>query len=805
MKIYRFSKTVVEGDASMNNILGGKGAGLAEMTDLGFPVPPGFTIPVTEGRKVLETGQLPDELFDSVVSGVKWLEEQTGHTFGCLPSPMLLAVRSGAHVFMPGQMDTVLNVGMTQEVVDDMSSRIELSKLSGMWNSLREELGGEYEPWQQLRTSLLQIFLSWNNERAKEYRRLHGMDDYAGTPATIQFMVFGNRGDTSGAGVAFSHNLETGEQMLNGEWLSDDQGEAVVLGTRTPGPITDLGKQMPGIYDQLQGIVSHLFKIWDHPVDCEYTVEDGKLWILQAMKAQLTPGASVKLAVKLATDGRIEVGEALNRVAPAQLSNFFVSKLADPDEHTSLAKGLASSPGAVAGKVALSSAKAVEMAKAGSVVLVSEETSPDDMPGIVAAQGVLTGRGGVSSHAAIVTRNIGKPSVVGCAAVQINGGASCLINDERFFEGDWITVDGSTGLVYKGELPIEQPTKEPPELTTLLQWSEEIRDLSIRVFCGSGEQAKIAAKHDVNVVLPTEYTFLGERADMFREAILADKDDEKYLSILREIAAMQVEDYSKVFSEIGSSGWVMVRLLDPPLHEFLPKADDDFERLAVKMRVPVNQLRRRAEAFSEGNPMLGHRGCRLGINRPEIYRLQVKAMAQAMKESPIDKLQILVPLVVGPREMKQVSDMVNEKIGNMLDRSQYQIGAMIETPRACLLAGEIAELSDFLVIGTSDLTQAVWCYSRDDTSFLEGYLKQGTWARDPASFFDQRGVGELVAMSIERARSANSNIPIEMVVDETSVEWFQKTIKGQKAGIICTIPQIRSMQLLAAQACMRSQ
>lgn len=802
-EIYYFSKGYADGDVGMHEVLGGKGAGLAEMAKFGMPVPPGFTIPVTWWQEVLNGG-ISVELKDLIEKAMAWLEETSGRTFGHGENSLFVAVRSGARVFMPGQMDTVLNIGLTNTTFPAMVRMVGLDHALQMKNQLNSTLGySTLSAEEQLMKAVLKIFRSWNNDRARHYRQAKAIPDDWGTPCTIQAMVFGNAGKNSGTGIVFSHNLKTGQPGFNGEWLVGEQGEAIVSGAKTPSSITTLKSEMPEVAKELEHSVALLYERWHHPVDCEFTVEEGKLWILQAMRAHLAPAAVVTVAVAQAVAREITEIEAIRRVNPAILGAMAVTQFAsDFTPPFAIAKGLPSSSGVGSGRVVFSSIRATQRVLDGDpLVLVAIETSPSDMAGFIASSAVLTARGGYSSHAAIVMRNLGKPGVVGCQDLIVNGD-HCVIREQRFNEGDWITVDGNTGKVYAGKLPLIKSSDVSTDVAQILTWADTVASLTTWGFGNSTHEVEQVVKSGGAPLLLTENMFLGpENLLLLQQVLLANATDPAYQKAIEQLAAIQLQGFREIFAAAEPAGQIIVRLLDPPLFEFLAPERVNVASLSLLLHMPFAEVAKRIAMWKETNPLIGSRGVRVGVMRPDLYQLQLKAMAEALQDSML-VLKLLIPMVTDAAEICYVRRMVEEisTFAPLVDR--VQIGSMVETPRACLVADELATVADWLLIGTSDLTQTTWASSRVDTGFVPAYLRTGIWKAEPSSLFDARGVGRLSEWTVQSARRVKPSIPfiIGLYVGQEMLDWWHRLLQGKNGGILGSPPQVPEIRLAVAHA-----
>ncbi|MDI3280688.1 MAG: pyruvate, phosphate dikinase [Bacillota bacterium] len=821
--VYFFGNGKAEGTGKMRELLGGKGAGLAEMTNLGIPVPPGFTI-TTEVCTAYYQNQerWPEGLEEEVRRNMARLEEVMGLKFGDPHRPLLVSVRSGARVSMPGMMDTILNLGLNDQTVQglielsqnprfaydsyrrfvQMYSNVVLGIPHAEFESLLEkkkeergvhldtelsaddwkDLVRQYkakvqekglvfpeDPWEQLKGAINAVFNSWNNPRAITYRKLNNIPHDWGTAVNVQAMVFGNMGEDSGTGVAFTRNPGTGEKEFFGEFLVNAQGEDVVAGIRTPRPISELAQAMPDVYRQLEEIYRKLEEHYRDMQDIEFTVQKGKLYMLQTRSGKRTAMAAVKIAVDMVREGLIDRETALLRVSPEQLDQLLHPTI-DPEAKVQvIAKGLPASPGAAVGQVVLTAEDAEAWAAQGKkVILVRAETSPEDIGGMDAAQGILTSRGGMTSHAAVVARGMGKCCVVGAGEIKVEEEKKrFLVKDLVVKEGDWITINGSTGEVILGQVKLVNPSLGG-DFATLMKWADEVRALKVLTNADTPRDAQVAREFGAQGIglCRTEHMFFAEdRIKAVREMILAH-DRESRQRALAKIMPMQKGDFKEIFRVMEGLP-VTIRLLDPPLHEFLPQEEAAVAALAKELGVSEEEIRRKVEALKEFNPMLGHRGCRLGITYPEIYEMQVQAIMEAATELAREGVsvhpEIMVPLVGTKREMRLLYEQIRSVAEAVLARSgvkvEYKIGTMIEVPRAALVADQIAEDAEFFSFGTNDLTQMTFGYSRDDAGkFLPVYIDQGILEKDPFQSIDQEGVGQLVQMGVERGRTARPNL-----------------------------------------------
>jgi pyruvate, orthophosphate dikinase len=773
------------------DLLGGKGIGLAEMTQLGIPVPAGFTITTSACRAFMASGGEVEGLDEEVAEHIARLEEHTGKRFGDPEDPLLVSVRSGAAISMPGMMDTILNVGLNDESVAGLArttgneefARDCYRRLIQMFGETVDEIPHEsfsvddsverardvYErdtgdsfpqdAREQLRRAITAVFESWDSSRAQVYRRMYGIPDDLGTAVNVVQMVFGNKGDDSATGVCFTRNPSTGEQGIYGEYLVNAQGEDVVAGTRTPQPLAELRTVLPDAYDQLVETMGALERHYRDMQDIEFTVEQGRLYLLQTRTAKRTAAAAIKCAVDMTAEGLIDREEAVARIDPAQLDQLLHPRL-DPDARFEVAaQGLNASPGAATGKIVLDADSAEELGRAGEpVILVRWETTPDDIHGLIQAQGVLTAHGGMTSHAAVVARGMGKPCVAGCEDLDIDSGAKTIrIGRHKLDEGDVITIDGGTGRVIVGEVPLVGPAINE-DFETILDWADDLRRLKVRANADNADDAAKAREFGAQGIglCRTEHMFFGEeRLPVMQEMILA-ADEPGRRDALDRLLPFQQSDFEAIFEAMAGLP-VTIRLLDPPLHEFLPdEADATDER-----------MRRRIRQLHETNPMLGTRGCRVGIQWPEIYEMQVRAIARAAKavqeragEAPL--VEIMHPLVGFREELRRLRELTERVMEEEAPELSYLCGTMIELPRAALRADEIAEVADFFSFGTNDLTQTTLGMSRDDAEgkFLTFYLEDGVLERNPFEVLDADGVGDLMRIAVERGRETKPDIKL---------------------------------------------
>jgi len=820
--VYSFS----EGAKEMKSLLGGKGANLAEMSRIGLPVPPGFTITTqacTDYYK--QNKELWSELLDEIKSKLAELEQTMGKKLGDKSNPLLVSVRSGAVFSMPGMMDTILNLGLNDESVEgiatamnnprlaydsyrrfiqmfaDVAMDVPKYKFEAILERTKEQKGYHYDtelsaddlkalvaefkavykleigqdfpsdPFEQLLIAVRAVFNSWNNPRAITYRRLHDIPHDLGTAVNVQSMVFGNTGDKSGTGVAFTRNPSTGENKLFGEYLINAQGEDVVAGIRTPQSIDTLKDNMPAVYDEFIRITQLLEDHYKDMQDIEFTVEDEKLYILQTRNGKRTSQAAVNVAVDMVEEGRISKEEAVLRIEPERVNELLHPKFEDKALKAAhlLAKGLPASPGAAAGKVYFNAEDCVAANSKGErTLLVRLETSPEDIEGMVAAEGILTARGGMTSHAAVVARGMGKCCVAGCGSIRVDERAGFFkVGDITVKEGDYISLDGSTGSVYLGEVERVEP-KLSGKFETLMTWVDGMRRLKVRTNADTPKDARIAVDFGAEGIglCRTEHMFFeAERIPAVREMILAQSLEAR-MTALAKLLPMQREDFIGIFQAMGERA-VTIRLLDPPLHEFLPREEKDIIELAKAMSIHVDDLKARVDELQEFNPMLGHRGCRLAVTYPEIYAMQAQAIIEgaiAVKKEGINvKPEIMIPLIGSVKELAYVKSIVTEVADDIIAKSdvkiEYMVGTMIEIPRAAITADEIAKEAEFFSFGTNDLTQMGFGFSRDDANkFLGEYEEKGILEKDPFQVLDQNGIGKLVKMGCELGRSTNPHL-----------------------------------------------
>ena len=870
--VYHFA----EGNANMKMLLGGKGANLAEMSRIGLPVPPGFIVTTEACRDFIAQGQqFPAGLKEEVQTAMKQLEGELGRCFGGENDLLLISVRSGSPVSMPGMMDTVLNLGLNDRTVEalakdsgnetfaldcyrrlltmfgDVVLGVEHDKFAAIYDSEKHRVGVSFDyqltpdslrriindykdliaaagahpfpqdPMEQLFMSIFAVFNSWQNDRAVIYRKLHKIPDDYGTAVNIQAMVFGNMGEGSGSGVAFSRNPSTGEKALYGEYLLNAQGEDIVAGIRTPKPISLLKEELPEIYDQFAEKSDFIEKHYKNMQDMEFTVERGKLWILQTRNGKRTAAASVRIAVNMAEEGLISKEEAIMSVDAGQLSQLLHRQIDPQAEVQVIAAGLPASPGAASGTVVFDSEQAHQMTKNGAkVILVRTETTPDDIQGIVAAQGILTSRGGMTSHAAVVARGMGKCCVCGCEAIKIDYiNKVFTVDDLTIKEGDTISIDGTQGHVVLGEVPMVEPELSP-EFMQLSKWADDIRTLSVRANADNPADAARAIELGATGIglCRTEHMFMDpQRLPLVQAMILAENAAQRQ-EALGKLLPVQQQDFYDIFKTMDGLP-VTMRLLDPPLHEFLP----DATKLAVEIctmeftKAPQSEIDEKKrlldiiETLAERNPMLGNRGCRLGITFPEIYEMQAEAIfhaaAQLCKEGCCPVPEIEIPLISDNRELTYIrklilraKDKVEKETGIVVE---CKIGVMIELPRAALIADELAVQADFFCFGTNDLTQATLGFSRDDAegTFMPAYLEKKIFIESPFIVIDRTGVGKLMQMAVDNGRSVKPDLLIgicgEQGGEPGSIEFCHLTGLDY---VSCSPFRIPIARIAAAQA-----
>lgn len=823
--VYSFN----EGSKDMRDLLGGKGANLAEMTKIGLPVPFGFTISTDACKDYLNKGgMLDEEIVREVYEHLDELEQVMGKKFGDIENPLLVSVRSGAPVSMPGMMDTILNLGLNDDSVKGLAAKtgnerfaydsyrrfiqmfgdvvmeIPKSKFDQIFDGRKKEVGAEYDvdlktedlkviiegykelvkaelgrefpqnPKDQLMEAIQAVFRSWNNERAILYRKLNNISASLGTAVNVQSMVFGNTGENSGTGVAFTRSPVNGENKIFGEFLVNAQGEDVVAGIRTPQPIDQMKESFPDVYGKFEDIARILEDHYKDMQDMEFTVEEGKLFMLQTRNGKRTAEAAVKIAVDMVNEEKIDKETAIMRIAPEQIDQLLHPAF-DAEElkkHTPIGKGLPASPGAACGEIVFSADDAAVAKEAGKkVVLVREETSPEDLAGMVAAEGILTARGGMTSHAAVVARGMGKCCVAGCHDITVYEDEKYMeIHGVKYHEGDMISINGTDGSVYAAEIATKAPELSG-NFGTIMKWADEIRTIGVRTNADNPRDAKQAVQFGAEGIglCRTEHMFFEEeRIPKIRRMILADTEEERR-EALAGLLPYQKGDFKGLYETMAGKP-VTIRLLDPPLHEFLPKNEEDMKELSEQFGIPLEKIKTKTIELHEFNPMLGHRGCRLAVTYPEIAEMQTEAIITAAlevkKETGIDiKPEIMVPLVGIPNELKNVKKTIDETAERCFEKAgerlNYMVGTMIEIPRAALVADEIAEDAEFFSFGTNDMTQMGFGFSRDDTGkIIREYVEKGVLEEDPFQVLDQRGVGKLVKMAAEEGRKTRPNIKL---------------------------------------------
>ncbi len=873
--VYFFSAGESEGNAGMKNVLGGKGANLAEMTSLGLPVPPGFTIATEMCQVFYDNGEkLPDAFKSKVLEALGKVEKLLGKKFGDPANPLLVSVRSGARASMPGMMDTILNLGLNDATVEGLGKQAGNARFA--WDSYRrfltmysnvvmgmntsllevvledlkeakgyhldtemtaddlktlvskyrkqilESTGTHFptDPLEQLWGAVSAVFRSWNSERALIYRQLHGYPSSWGTAVNVQSMVFGNMGEDCATGVAFTRNPSTGEKIFFGEFLVNAQGEDVVAGIRTPNPISketakgekSLEELMPIAYAELVQVYKKLEKHYRDMQDIEFTIERGKLWMLQTRNGKRTARAAVRIACEMIDEKLISTDEALLRISASSLDQLLHPTLDSKAAKTLLAKGLPASPGGATGQIVFSSEDAVEWAEKGKkVILVRVETSPEDIAGMVKAQGVLTTRGGMTSHAAVVARGMGKCCVAGCGDVDVDYRTGEMrVKGYVLKQGDQITLDGSNGEIYLGEVKTVEP-KLDDFFNRLMEMADKKRKLGVRANADTPHDATVARRFGAEGIglCRTEHMFFGaDRIDVMREMILAETREERIVA-LDKLLPMQRADFSGLFEAMKNLP-VTIRLLDPPLHEFLPHTDAEAKELAKRLNIGVEKLQLKVRNLHEFNPMLGHRGCRLAITYPEIYQMQARAIAEAACDSiqKGNKLvpEIMIPLVNTDLELKRLREQVEHEVMQVQRQRNmkfdFLIGTMIELPRAALTADAIAEHASFFSFGTNDLTQTALGISRDDAGrFLATYVSEGLFDADPFTSIDQKGVGKLVEMAVELGLKTRPDIKLgvcgEHGGDPASIQFFHRVGLNY---VSCSPYRVPIARLAAAQA-----
>ena len=861
--VYSFN----EGSKDMKELLGGKGANLAEMTKIGLPVPFGFTVTTEACNKYYDDGEKIDQsIVDEIFTKMGELEQVTDKIFGDASNPLLVSVRSGSVFSMPGMMDTVLNLGLNDDTVKglieltnnerfaydsyrrliqmfaDVVMGVDKSKFDEIFDGKKEkrnckldidltaedlkeiiidykklykqETGDEFpqDPKKQLIETVKAVFRSWNNERAVLYRKLNDIPDNLGTAVNVQYMVFGNTGDKSGTGVAFTRNPATGENKLYGEFLVNAQGEDVVAGIRTPQPISEMEEAFPEVYNSFKRIAELLERHYKDLQDMEFTVENNKLYMLQTRVGKRTAQAAVNIAVEMEEEGLIDKETAIMRLAPEQIYQLLHPRFDDEalEKAELITKGLPASPGAATGKIYFTAAEAEVASASGKVILVRQETSPEDLAGMVAAEGILTSRGGMTSHAAVVARGMGKCCVAGCNDAIVKA-KTLFVNGNVYNEGDYISLDGSTGSVYKGEVKTVAPQLSG-NFEKLMSWADEIRELKVRTNADNPRDAAQAVAFGAEGIglCRTEHMFFDEaRIIDVRRMILASDEAERREALSR-LLPYQIEDFIGIFEAMGERP-VTIRLLDPPLHEFLPATDKEIKELSEQIDVPFDKLKNKVIELHEFNPMLGHRGCRLAITYPEIAEMQTEAIITAAlkvkKDTGLNIVpEIMIPLIGIKNEIADVKATVVKTVEKIFEKAgetiEYQVGTMIEIPRATLVADRIAEDAEFFSFGTNDLTQMTYGFSRDDTGkIIKEYVDKGILERDPFQTIDQEGIGKLMEMAIELGRKTRPNIKLgicgEHGGDPRSVEYCHKIGLNY---VSCSPYRVPIARIAAAQA-----
>ena len=882
--VYRFGAGKADGSAGMKNLLGGKGANLAEMSNLGLPVPPGFSITTEVCNAYYALGRkLPEGLKEQVEESVEFIGKTVGAVLGDAQNPLLVSVRSGSRASMPGMMDTILNLGLNDDTVKGLAARSGdkrfaydsyrrfIQMYSGVVLDVKyhnfEEILEHYkhqngydldtdltaDDWQtligqykevvqrklgrpfpqnineQLWGAIMAVFDSWNNARAIKYRQLNGLPESWGTAVNVQAMVFGNRGDTSATGVAFTRNPSTGDPRLYGEFLVNAQGEDVVAGIRTPQAITEAARKeggsdkpsleaiMPTVFGQFKTICETLERHYRDMQDIEFTIQEGKLWMLQCRNGKRTTPAALRIAVDLAQEGLITKEEAVTRIEATQLDQLLHPTIDPSAERNIIATGLPASPGAACGEIVFSPDDAEKLKSQGkTVILVRTETSPEDIHGMHAAAGILTARGGMTSHAAVVARGMGRPCVSGASALRINTELGTLsAGTVTLKEGDLITIDGSTGQVIRGQVPMRQP-ELTGDFAALMEWADGLRRMKVRTNADTPKDAAQALKFGAEGIglCRTEHMFFDATRIMAMREMIVASDVSGRRAALAKILPMQRQDFIEIFEIMGGLP-VTIRLLDPPLHEFLPHGDEEIKELAASLKMDASALRARLSALREQNPMLGHRGCRLGVSYPEISEMQARAIFEAAVEAgkrtgtPVVP-EVMVPLIATKAELdilKAVIDRVAKEVESETGTSiTYHVGTMIELPRAALRAGDIAKSAEFFSFGTNDLTQTTYGLSRDDSgTFLGDYLAQGIFETDPFVSLDPEGVGELVQIAADRGRKTRPGIKLgicgEHGGDPASIEICEKVGLDY---VSCSPFRVPVARLAAAQAAVRA-
>ena len=868
--VYRFGNHKADGSARLATLLGGKGAGLAEMTNIGIPVPPGFTISTKVCVRYLKTNKYPKKLLHEVKQGMKFIEHITGRKFGNPDNPLLLSIRSGAKASMPGMLDSVLNLGLNNSTVKGLAKLTKNSRFaldsyrrfiemftdvvldlpseefdniletekkknkikidSGLPEIILENIIEKYkekvgeltsnqfpeDPLDQIWQAITAVFESWNNPRAQEYRRIYKISEEWGTAVNVQAMVFGNMGETSATGVVFTRNPATGEREPYGEYLINAQGEDIVAGVRTPQPIEWLKETHPKNYNEL---ITYLKKLENHyrdVQDVEFTIEKNRLWILQSRRGKRTPHAAVKIACDMTKQGLITKTEAVMRIAPNDVEALLHPTISGVVKEAPLVKGIAASPGAVSGQAIFSTPKAIKMGRNGKkVILVRSKTSAEDVGGMAHSVGFLTATGGMTSHAAVVARGMGKPCIVGCEGIKIeDNGRQAVFGSYAIKEGDIITIDGTTGAVYQGSILTKEPELSK-EFRTILQWADEFRRLKIRANADTSKDALTARNFGAEGIglCRTEHMFFGaKRIQAMREMILSPTSEARKKA-LEKLLPFQKQDFIDIFTVMEGLP-VTIRTLDPPLHEFLPKEEKQIVRLAASMKLPIDKVRQTINQLKEDNPMLGFRGCRLGITYPEITEMQAHAIFEAAceltKQGKKVFPEIMIPLVGIVNELidqkKIIERVANLTMAKYQVKIQYTVGTMIEVPRATVVANEIAREADFFSFGTNDLTQTTFGYSRDDAGkFLPYYLNKGILITNPFETLDTRGVGALIKTAVRLGRKIKPNLKIGICGEHggelNSIRFFHNV----GLNYVSSSPyRVAGARIAAAQAALKS-
>ncbi len=807
-----------EGNADMKDLLGGKGSNLAEMTSMGLNVPPGFTITTEACLNYLEDKEITQEVKNQIKEKMKKLEEESEKEFGDPKNPLLVSVRSGAAVSMPGMMDTILNLGLNDETVDGLVRRtnerfaydsyrrfinmfgevvrgIDHSEFEEIMDEFKEKRGAKTDlglkagdlkeiterykelvgdvpsdPWDQLIEAVKAVFSSWENERAVRYREINNLPHDMGTAVNVQEMVFGNTGENSGSGVAFTRNPSDGENKIYGEFLQNAQGEDVVAGIRTPLNLDDLKDIWPDIYSELVDISEILEEKYKDMQDFEFTIEDGELYVLQTRTGKRTPNAAVKIAYDMAQDGIISKEVAILRVKPEQVEKMLHKKV-DPDADVKkITKGLNASPGAASGKVVFNTDEAAHRGSSEKIILVRPETTPEDIHGLSASQGVLTSRGGMTSHAAVVARGMGKPCVVGAENIEIDlKKEEFVVGDRTIKKGDYLTIDGTTGDVILGRTPLVEP-EFTNEFKQLLSWADEVKKMGVWANADTVDELKKALElgaEGVGLCRTEHMVFNPERLGAVHDMFVAESEEIREKAV-EKLMRLQKNDFKKLFEVINGLP-IKIRLLDLPLHEFLPTDEEAQVQMAERVEMDLDEVKKKVSRLKEVNPMLGHRGCRLGITNPEIYRMQVRAILEAAIETKKKGIEvdphIMVPLVGYVKELEilkdEIFDPVEKEVFSDKEAIDYLVGTMIEIPRAALTADEIAKEADFFSFGTNDLTQMGMGYSRDDVkAFIPEYIDRGILDNDPFQVLDKSGIGQLIEVATKKGRETKKGLSI---------------------------------------------